>query len=536
MNHKLSPLRRPPAWLAGVLLVSGLTTAGWSASLLSNPGFEADPAGQSTTVTGWQTYGPNNYSETGAGQAHSGTNYLKVYQGFTSSINYSGVFQDYVSGPGAVYAADGWALAPTSDQLSGQNVAWLEVTFRDAGANVLALYRSALITTNTLATGAFASGRWNDLAITNQYDPGSYQLTNTVKQLVAPNGTIFIRYQVVFQGDAANSGGSLFFDDLTLTQTAGAPYGNMNIVWSDEFSGSSINTNIWTFDTGNGGANPGWGNQELEYYTSRTNNAYVTNGALHIVAQKESLAGFNYTSARMKSQGLFSFTGGRLEWRAQLPAGTGCWPALWLLGTNINNLGWPGCGEIDVTENNGSNPLMIQGSIHSGSDATAIYYLNDGTTTTSFHTYTLDWATNAMLFYVDGHLYESQTNWTSSTGNAYPFPFNQPFFLLMNLAIGGQYLGNPTTNAINAGTTFPAQIVVDYVRLYNPTAPFRIGIQKTGSKLVLTWPSNIVCSLQTVTNATLANNASNWQPIGTLTNQMQITPTNTSAYYRLVTP
>jgi len=179
---------------------------------------------------------------------------------------------------------------------------------------------------------------------------------------------------------------------------------------------------------------------------------------------------------------------------------------------------------------------MIQGSIHSGSDATAIYYLNDGTTTTSFHTYTLDWATNAMLFYVDGHLYESQTNWTSSTGNAYPFPFNQPFFLLMNLAIGGQYLGNPTTNAINAGTTFPAQIVVDYVRLYNPTAPFRIGIQKTGSKLVLTWPSNIVCSLQTVTNATLANNASNWQPIGTLTNQMQITPTNTSAYYRLVTP
>ena len=509
-----------------------------SAGLLSNPGFESDPVGQTTTIPGWQLYGSNDYGETSAALAHSGTNYFKVYQAFTGSVNYDGIYQDTISGPGAVYAADGWAYTLASDVLAGQNVAWIEVTFRDANANILSLYRSALITTNAIATGAFPTSRWTDLAVTNQYNPVSNQLTNTVAQLVAPNGTIFVRYQLVFEGDAHNSGGSVYFDDLNLTQTGGSPYGNMNIVWSDEFNGTAINTNIWTYDLGSGG----WGNNEKEYYTSRTNNAYVAGGLLHLVAQAETYGGSSYTSARMKSQGLFSWKYGRVEWRAQLPAGLGFWPALWMMGTNFPSIGWPECGEIDVVENQGSNPLMDQGSIHSGTNynttynATAIYNFTDGGATTNFHIYALDWTTNAILWYVDGHLYETQTYWWSSTGYAYPFPFNQPFFLLMNLAIGGDYLGDPSISAINAGTVFPGQVLVDYVRIYTVTSPLQLAVKAAGTNLLLSWPTNLVCHLESQTNSRAAGLGSTWYPASTNVSPLLITPQGGNVFYRLASP
>jgi len=525
MNRRLGQICGMMFGLAAAL---PLYAAGW----LSNPGFESDPASPTTTLPGWQLYGSNDYGETGAALAHSGTNYFKVYQSFSGSVNYNGIYQDTISGPGAVYAADGWAYTAASDVLAGQNAAWIEVSFRDANANVLSLYRSALITTNAIAAGAFPKSRWTYLAVTNQYDPLSYRLTNSVTRLIAPTGTTVVRYQIEFQGDANYSAGSVYFDDMNLTQTAGAPYGNMNIVWDDEFNGPAINTNLWTYDLGNGG----WGNSEREYYTSRTNNAYVAGGLLHITAQAEAYGGSSYTSARIKSQGLFSWKYGRVEWRAQLPAGTGFWPALWLLGTNITSVNWPGCGEIDVMENNGGNPLMAQGSIHSGSDATAIYNFADGGTTTNFHTYTLDWTTNAILFYVDGHLYESQTTWSSSTTNAYPFPFNQPFFLLMNLAIGGSYLGNPTTNAINAGTAFPGEVLVDYVRIYHVTDPLQLALRRAGTNLLLTWPTNIVCHLQSQTNSLSSGLGASWFSVSSNASPQQLTPQNSSVYYRLASP
>ena len=135
----------PGVWLflAGMPLIA--------ASVLSNPGFEFDGQGQNQNLAGWNTFGANNYSETGS-IAHSGTNYYKVYQAFNGAVNDTGIYQDYISGPGAVYSADGWAYTSASDTLAGQNVAWIEITFRDANANVLALYRSAMITTNTIAT------------------------------------------------------------------------------------------------------------------------------------------------------------------------------------------------------------------------------------------------------------------------------------------------------------------------------------------------------------------------------------------------
>jgi beta-glucanase (GH16 family) len=516
----------------GLLLFAGISFGGaptsHAANVLSNPGFEFNDA--TPAILGWQTYGPNNYNNANATIAHGGTNYFKVYQAFNGAVNFNGIYQDYISGPGATYSADGWAYTAASDALAGQNVAWIEVTFRDAQANILALYRSALITTNVIANGGFPKSQWNHMLVTNQYDPNSFQITNTVSQLVAPPGTYFVRYQIVFQGDAAFSGGSLYFDDLNLTPTGTAPYGDMNIVWNDEFDGAAINTNIWTYDLGGGG----WGNNELEYYTNSANNSFVTGGMLHLVARRQSVGSYDYTSARMKSQGLYSFTYGRLEWRAQFPAGVGFWPALWLLGTNISSIGWPNCGEIDVFENTGTNSLFVQSSIHSGSDASGIYNFFDGAVT-NFHTYTLDWTTNAMLFYVDGHLFESQTSWSSAAGS-YPFPFNQPFFLIMNFAIGGNYVSNPTSTDINAHSVFPSEVLVDYVRVYNTTAPLRIAIQQTGTNLVLTWPSNIVAHLQAQTNPPPSGIGSNWYAVSTQTNRVPVTPSNGSAFFRLTTP
>src|SRR5450756_2265074 len=341
-NHLAAPLRFARCFVLAMSLAfaNHIETAG----LLSNPGFESDTNNQNQSLLGWQAFGPNNYNESDATQAHGGTNYYKVYQAFNGATNYTGIYQDYISGPGATYSADGWAYTSVNDILAGQNMAWLEVTFRDVNGDILALYRSAVITTNTVGTGAFQKSHWNNLPVTNQYDPVSFQITNTVSTLIAPVGTIYLRYQIILQGDPHNANGSVYFDDLNLAQTGNAPYGNMNIVWTDEFSGTNINTNIWTYDLGGGG----WGNAELEYYTNRLNNAFVTNGVLHIVARQESIGGASYTSARIKSQGLFSCRYGRIEWRAKMPQGVGCWPALWLLGTNITSVNWPGRGEIDV--------------------------------------------------------------------------------------------------------------------------------------------------------------------------------------------
>jgi hypothetical protein len=139
-----------------------------------------------------------------------------------------------------------------------------------------------------------------------------------------------------------------------------------------------------------------------------------------------------------------------------------------------------------------------------------------------------------MLFYVDGHLFESQTSWSSSSGT-YPFPFNRPFFLLMNFAIGGNYVSNPSTAQINAHSVFPSEILVDYVRVYNTTAPFRLAIQQSGTNVILTWPSNIVARLEGQTNPVTSGDGK-WYPVSNVTNRVPFTPSNGSAFFRLTTP
>jgi beta-glucanase (GH16 family) len=250
--------------------------------------------------------------------------------------------------------------------------------------------------------------------------------------------------------------------------------------WSDEFNGSSINTNNWSFAIGNGVG--GWGNHELEYYTSRPQNAYVTNGLLHLTARRESYMGFNYTSAKIMTQGRFSQKYGRFDFYAKLPQGQGYWPALWLMPEDSVYGRWAASGEIDVMENMGGNPPTVFGTLHFGgvypheTQSLGPYHtFPAGDSVTNFHLYTVEWIDHEIRWLVDGQVYETQTNWWSSSDptnsslrNPYPAPFDQPFYLIMNLAVGGVFGGNP-----DGTTVFPGEMQVDYVRAYKwiPDSP-----------------------------------------------------------------
>lgn len=246
------------------------------------------------------------------------------------------------------------------------------------------------------------------------------------------------------------------------------------LVWSDEFEKAAIDRTKWTFDTTNGESvgNPGWGNNELEYYTDRPENAKTEDGKLVITARKEEYGGMPYTSARLKTKGLFSQTYGKFEIRAKAPTGKGFWPAIWMLPENDAYGGWAASGEIDIMEGWGSKPGTVAGTIHYGGSWPGNVYsgnsydLPNGGTIADFHTYTLEWEPNEMRWYVDGHLFSTKNDWYSRGAGqhdnySYPAPFDQPFHLLMNLAVGGNFDGNPTEE-----TKFPARMEVDYVRVY----------------------------------------------------------------------
>ncbi|WPR72652.1 glycoside hydrolase family 16 protein [Flavobacterium sp. NG2] len=227
------------------------------------------------------------------------------------------------------------------------------------------------------------------------------------------------------------------------------------LVWSEEFNvDGAPNSAIWGYDLGDGN---GWGNNESQYYTSRPENIIVQNGVLKIKTIKESYMGSSYTSARLKSQGKFSFKYGKIEFRAKLPEGKGTWPALWMLGDNIGTVGWPACGEIDVMEHVGNSLNKIHGSLHSpgrfgNTPDTATTLIENATT--EFHIYSADWTANYIKFYVDNKLFYTFTNSSS-------FPFNQNFFLILNTAIGGNFGGAIDPNFTSS--TFE----IDYIRIFN---------------------------------------------------------------------
>jgi beta-glucanase (GH16 family) len=300
-------------------------------------------------------------------------------------------------------------------------------------------------------------------SLPDQYS--SKTLTYEAPFLVASNLTV--KAVAIAPGDAASDATSQSFTPNISSGT---------LVWSDEFSNSGVtntqpNPATWTYDTGNSG----FGNSELENYCSwgstaspcnpANPNAYVgTDGALHILAEQPS-AGI-YTSARLKSQGLFSFQYGRIEARMMLPESQGMWPAFWLLGDSIVTLNWPACGELDVMEHiNGSNPAnegydWVQGSVHGTNLNGGIQYHPAGFSATAWHTYGMIWTSGQIQYYVDSptNVYATFTP-TTQTGT---WPFDSgPEFILLNLAVGGSWPGSP-----NATTVFPSQMMVDYVRIY----------------------------------------------------------------------
>ncbi len=255
-----------------------------------------------------------------------------------------------------------------------------------------------------------------------------------------------------------------------------APSGYV-LVWSDEFNfpdGTTPDPAKWTYDLGG----DGWGNHELEYYTNNPQNAQIKSGNLVITAQKEITKPEKgetreYTSARIKTQNLFAQTYGRFEARIKIPRGEGMWPAFWMLGDDIATVGWPECGEIDIMENIGKEPTAVHASLHGPAapsaepankkvtaDLTSKFSLpNNPNLSDDFHLYAVEWDPQTIRFFIDQNNYATFTRsqWPQNA----PWPFDHKFFLILNLAVGGDWPGPP-----DASTVFPKELLVDYVRVY----------------------------------------------------------------------
>jgi len=241
-------------------------------------------------------------------------------------------------------------------------------------------------------------------------------------------------------------------------------------VFTDDFNGpagSGVDTSKWTFETGDNNGN----NHERQYYTSGTNNAALDgNGNLVITARRENPAGYQcwygtcqYTSARLNTAATFNQTYGHFETRMKIPGGQGMWPAFWMLGNNIGSAGWPGCGEVDIMENIGREASTVHGTIHgpgySGAGGIGAGYTlpNGQHFYDDFHVFAIDWSPNQISWSVDGNVYQTRT---PADLNGNQWVFDHPFFIIVNLAVGGDWPGDP-----DGSTPFPGQLVIDYVHV-----------------------------------------------------------------------
>jgi beta-glucanase (GH16 family) len=244
----------------------------------------------------------------------------------------------------------------------------------------------------------------------------------------------------------------LFVGIATLTQTLKAGWVQ---TWADEFDGNSVDGSKWGIDVATGG----FGNNELEYYTNRQENVRVEGGNLIITARREDYGGAQYTSGKLTTAGHFTTIYGKFEMRAKIPTGQGIWPAFWMLGENIGQVGWPACGEIDIMEHIGKEYGTVHGSTHGvGTDHTG--GTNNGDIHNNFHTFAANWQPDHIDFLIDDNVYYTvQKSW----GGDWPFDHTQ-MFIILNLAVGGNWPGNP-----DGSTQFPQEFVIDYVRVFEQT-------------------------------------------------------------------
>lgn len=310
---------------------------------------------------------------------------------------------------------------------------------------------------------------------------------------------------------------SLLIALFPVKQVSAAP--NWKLVWSDEFDGTALNRSNWTPEIGTGSG--GWGNNELQYYTDRSQNLQVTGGNLVITARKESYGGMNYTSARIKTQNLKSFTSGKIEARIKLPSGQGLWPAFWMLGSNISTVGWPYSGETDIMERVNNNPF-VNGTVHWDAGGHAEYGRVSGNLDFSqYHVYSVEWDSKYIRWFVDGQQF-NEFYIENGTGNTEEF--QRPFFLLLNLAVGGNWPGAP-----NDSTPFPAQMLVDYVRVYQDN-----GQSSAISNGVYTLASKASGKVMDVIDVSMASGAKIQQWTNyTATNQQFRIESTGDGYYKL---
>lgn len=319
----------------------------------------------------------------------------------------------------------------------------------DSGTGTTDVGPSNLTVTPTVSTDnsgnvSFKATATN--AVSYEYDFGNGQYQTSTTGSVTYKYTASGTYTVTVK--AKSSTGKTISASTNVTITVA-----LSLIWSDEFNTAGApDPSKWGYDIGAGG----WGNSELQYYTNRVDNVLVSNGTLKIIAKKEAYSGSNYTSARLLSKGKFSFQYGKVEVSAKLPAGAGSWPAIWMLGDNFATAGWPTCGEIDIMEQKGSDMNRIYSTLHylghSGSGGIGSSFLINNVTT-EFHKYGLIWSSANLQFLVDDVVYYTFVNSTS-------VPFNQNFFMILNLAMGGTF-GGTVDPAFNS-----ALMEVDYVRVY----------------------------------------------------------------------
>ncbi|VXB88758.1 Glycoside hydrolase family 16 [Exiguobacterium sp. 8H] len=308
------------------------------------------------------------------------------------------------------------------------------------------------------------------------------------------------------------------------------------LVWSDEFSKSEIDHSKWNFETGNWivdkDGNPvaaGWGNNEKQFYTDKNENAFVKDGKLVIRAKKEQASDqfgtYDYTSAKLTTKGTFSKTYGRYEMRAKLPTGKGLWPAFWMLPEEDRYGGWAASGEIDIMESWGSQPDKVAGTIHYGETwpnnkyTGKDYHFAEGDGIDKWHTYAVEWEPGEIRWYVDGQLYQTQNDWYAKEANkaskySYPAPFDQDFYLIMNLAVGGWFDGD-----VDETTPFPAEMEVDYVRVFDlKNGKYRDAVEPTYSDEEIVLPEG---SKQPLEDGNLVYDENYTEPITTVTNGAQ---------------
>lgn len=237
------------------------------------------------------------------------------------------------------------------------------------------------------------------------------------------------------------------------------------LAWSSEFNGAAgepPDPTYWRFDIGNG--NNGWGNAQLEFDTNRSENVSMDGeGHLAITAREEEYEGFSYTSARIHTMGLFDHGPGRFEARIKLPVGQGIWPAFWLLGSDFSHVGWPTCGEIDIMEYRGQEPRKVHGTLHGpgysgGSGVGGSFTASEGLDQ-DFHVYTIEWSGRGITWGVDGVAYNTITSSEIPSGTEWVY--DHPFFVILNVAVGGHYVGDPDET-----TPFPQTMLIDWVRVY----------------------------------------------------------------------